>query len=83
MEHSWGRNISLYGLGGMGATLAARILVFPYTSILINNPFWLYGARAVFIPPDTAPDDPYVVYELPRFGGNFPYGWNVEPDVPL
>lgn len=83
MESSWGRNVRFYGVGAAGATLAARFLVAPNV-ILTNgrdktNPALVLAWQL----PDL------VTQEMIPGGinvtglGNFPYGFDVEPNVPL
>lgn len=83
MDHEWGRNVTELGVGGTGATLAARRLGFP-NIILTNAPGPVPGSRQAFLfYPDTdfPMTDAYYYY----LGGatSFPGGWAVEPDGPV
>ena len=83
MEHKWGRNVYHYGVSDLGITLCSRLLGFGPTFVLTNKP--ALGNVCVYIQTvlDTASPLPYVVGVLPKFAPHFPYGWPVEPDVPL
>jgi hypothetical protein len=83
LDHSWGRNVAEQGLGGLGATLAARLLLLPGSWWVINVRGESGVPLAVRLPPDM--DTPYLVTETtqPGQGGNFPYGAVVPPDVPV
>lgn len=83
MDHRWGRNISTYGVGDLGATLAA-----PYTGlprlILTNVRHPVTRRPLVAILPVFSP--PYYTYNhtvVPDIDANFPYGVDVEPDAPV
>lgn len=70
----------LQGLGSTGVTLAARLLTFPagwYATNFRQAPDAFF---AVKVPSLVTPDVPYIPQLLPRLGGNFPFGWSVEPD---
>lgn len=83
MDHSWGRNVVDYGLGDAGCTLAARADV-PFAIVVVTNAQPSPGVGlAWIIPPDTAPDDSWFAFGFGMGGLNFPYGFDVEPDVPL
>lgn len=83
MDHEWGRNVTRYGLGNAGASLAACFLAAP--SLILTN------GR------DTADPSLALVWNLPDTGtpfytvggidvtglGNFPFGFSVEADGPL
>lgn len=83
MDHSWGRNVSEAGLTTLGATLASRIPIF-------GEGAWLLNVRTptstlIWYEPPLDTEIPYgfAVQALPDPTKNFPYGWVVEPDVPL
>lgn len=73
----------VYGLGDTGATVAARLLGDANVFIMTNE-VTLPGLRRIWlIPPDTALNPAYFAFTLNGGFGNFPWGFNVEPDVPL
>lgn len=67
----------------MGATLAARVLTLPPEYHATNSIASTGAWRLMYVPPDTAPDDPYVTIEVGTGGLNFPYGVEVVPDAPV
>lgn len=72
-----------YGLGGTGATLAARAHT-EFNIVVITNILASPGvALAYVIPPDTEPDGTYFAFGFGTAGMNFPYGFDVELDGPL
>lgn len=83
MDHRWGRNIQIYGLGSFGITLCSRILGAIGTKVLINRLTAGGDAIIVHVPADTRPDDPYTYEVVARYTEHFPYGFNVEPDAPV
>lgn len=83
MEHSWGRNVQEKGLGALGATLAARLLLLPGEVYLINAQPHAPTAITVQVFPDTAPFPMYLFGAATKFTPRFPYGQTVEADVPL
>lgn len=83
MDHSWGRNVADLGLGALGATLAARFLVFTGPWYLINADRGAPTAVVVRVPLDTEPFLQYLFTTVPKGVANFPYGYPVTPDVPL
>lgn len=83
MESNWGRNVSDLGLGDLGATLAARLLDAPQYIFTNVTSLSTIPLVAVFQLPDMA-DDPYATAVASRLpGSHFPYGYDVEPFVPL
>lgn len=83
MEHSWGRDVFLFGLGGTGATLAARFPPPNHLFVLTNEKV-LPGFRRIWqVPADTQPDAPYFAFTLNGGPDSFPYGQLVNGDVPL
>jgi hypothetical protein len=83
LDHSWGRNVSDYGLGSAGASLAARVLP-GMTNIVTNGSDYgpaFYDVWA--INPDTGLYTRSTWLKIPGAFGNFPYFWDVEPDVPV
>lgn len=83
MDHRWGRNVTSYGLGGIGATLAARVLTLPNTFIT-NEEQPIFGGVWLWHLP-LNPDLPYSV-TFDGGGGSglsFPYNYLVEPDGPV
>lgn len=83
MESSWGRNVSDYGLAWTGATVCSRWLADPsviLTNEALPNPNL---AREWQILTDVS--FPYVTAALGKVPGHphFPYGYDVEPNVPL
>ncbi len=83
MDHSWGRNISEYGLGGTGATICARYHTTPSSLLVITNAYHVGETETWFVPLDLAADVPYVLMMNGKFAPHFPYGFDVEPDVPM
>lgn len=83
MDHSWGRNVRRYGLGSFNVTLCSRLLPFPPDYVLINVTQEPDACVYMRVPSDMNPDAPYTIGVLPRFEEHFPYGWPVDPDVPL
>lgn len=73
----------LYGLGSLGATVAARILGGFFDGYVAVNVQSGANFLAYRLPPDM--DTPYsleVVGKFP-FTPNFPYGFDVDPDAPV
>jgi len=75
--------VSEFGLGSVGATLAARLLGLPFKVVVTNQVrddgncyFWR-------VPADTQPDTPYTFELVARWAETFPYGFNVAPDEPV
>lgn len=83
MEHRWGVNVTKYGLGDTGATLAACIPTNP--TIVLVNVILPGGDRTLVwrVPADTQPNTPYFSLDVARLQPNFPYGFSVEPDAPM
>lgn len=83
MGSSWRENVGLYGLSSFGAGLAARILTLGPEYVITNWRNAPGESPIVRVPLDTEPDVPYSY--IPHFTGfqNFPYGIDVEPDVPV
>lgn len=83
MDHKWGRNVTKYGLGSAGATLAARLLLT--TGVIYTNaPGSLPGQFVVWlIHPDT--ELPFLAFNGTKLPGHphFPYGYLVESDGPV
>jgi hypothetical protein len=83
LDHKWGRNVSAYGLGDTGATLAARILTLATATAIINvrSPggtvmSWQYlGNIQGYMPGG--------FLTMPDPSENFPYGFIVEADGPV
>lgn len=83
MDHKWGRNVSDYGLGDVGATLAARVLVTPWL-VVTNAPRSDGTQDWWFVPSADTPDTAYFQEPFtPSAVGHFPYGVLVEMDGPL
>ena len=82
MEFSWGRNVTEYGLGSMGVTLASRL---PGTFRVVTNgthpAFPGFHVEAYL---SLNPDTPILTSLAPNNPGHphFPYGIPVEPNVP-
>lgn len=72
-----------YGLGSVGATLAARTLLGPWTNWIVVNGGDVFRRRRFLLPPDM--DSPYVELGFGPwvFGSHFPYTEPVEPDGPV
>lgn len=83
MDHSWGRNVADLGLGGLGATLAARLNMVAGDWYILNRDRRAPTAVIVAIPPDMGPVIQYVFSSLPKLVPNFPFGYSVDADVPL
>lgn len=83
MEHSWGRNVFEQGLGGLGATLAARNLLVTHLKLYVTNANNGVQYLSVVVPADMQSDDPYIFQWQSMLGQNFPYLNPVPPDVPL
>jgi len=71
------------GFGGMGATLAARYLLY-------TGPWWILNmdpraptAVVARVPLDTEPSTQYFYTTVNKNSGRFPYGWPVPADDPL
>ena len=83
MEHKWGRNVSEYGVGSLGATLAARLLGEPHVIVTNNQdvPTHVFCVVEALL----FPDSPFGYAYLGKVPGhpNFPYGLPVEPDGPV
>lgn len=83
MDHKWGRNVTLLGVGGTGCTLAARRLDSPFIDIVTNELSGTGSARIwrvlAFLPFDGL----YLPQSVGPVTGNFPYGIPVEPDGPV
>lgn len=83
MDHKWGRNVSLYGLGDIGATLAARFLSGPGTVVLTNA----HRIPGTYEVSQVTGDNRIVLstFTVPWFAPHFPYQWgaSVEPDAPV
>lgn len=72
-----------FGLGGVGATLAARILNYPLLKFYLTNVV-VGDDCVVWLDPANSPiPGAYYYYEFPRFEEHFPYGWTVPADVPM
>lgn len=83
MESSWSRNVADYGLGSLGATLAARLpTTFRYVMNVTRPDFPGYHIEAEIL---LDIDAPITFSIVPNVGGHnhFPYGIPVEPDIPL
>lgn len=82
MDHSWGKNVSDFGLAGVGATLVSRTLGFPAFAMTNADP-WDGRYIDYWYCPADMPDAVFfrVTSSDPRVG-HFPYGRPVEPDVP-
>jgi hypothetical protein len=75
--------VQFYGLGGTGATIAARYLpVVDALHVITNTPRVGWGKLWV-VPLDTEVDGTYFGFEFYGGGLNFPYGYEVEPNLPL
>jgi len=83
LESEWGLNVPLQGFGSAGATLAARLLVAATT--YLTNAKADADTAIGFIRPLLDTDDvPYTIFGFPIDGdGNFPYGRDVAPNVPV
>jgi len=83
LDHNWGRTISEMGLGGTGATLAARFLDFPY--IVLTNARDASGVHVQLWYTALDTELPWLMVPYPTFGMNFPYiyGSLVEADGPV
>lgn len=75
--------MTAYGLGGTGATLAARWRLAPQLIITNEDTGFAGQCRLYVIGPN--PDDPIEpgLLGIVGFHPRFPYGFPVEPDVPL
>jgi hypothetical protein len=84
LENKWSRNITLLGLGGLGATLCSRVLAS--LTLYATNAVNVLGpnlATFVQIPP-TGVDFPFLIGGVDVTGlGHFPYGFDVEPNEPV
>lgn len=83
MDHSWGRNVSDVGLGGLGATLAARYHEFAFGDWYVTNEPAGAEVRVWRVVLDPASDVFYSWAMRPKLAPHFPYGLDVDPDVPL
>lgn len=83
MGSSWSQNVTDYGLGSAGATLAARMLSTPSWAV-VNVRKLDTSVVIWYLPPADTPDVPYNT-DFPGPSGfpYFPYGIAVEPDVPV
>lgn len=83
MAHRWGQNVWDFGLGYVGATICSRFLAAP--QLVLTNarvPDAPHLALAITLP--NLADDPYLFGAIDTTGrGNFPYGYDVQPDQPL
>lgn len=80
MESKWAFNVANYGIGGIGATVAARRLVLPaqyLTNVPGSNPNTFVTFRIPLIP-----GAPYEMGEMGKQPGHphFPYGYALWPD---
>jgi len=83
LEHEWGRNVMAAGLGGLGATLAAKL--HGVTGAYVTNIPSPDGIRHWIV---TVPADMHVPYYFDLNGilgggDRLPYGYTVDPDSPL
>lgn len=83
MGSSWSANVARYGLGGTGATLAARLLDFAEVLVITNQQIDPTICVRWDVPQDFEPDRDYFSAGIPRLAPHFPYGYHVEPDVPV
>ena len=83
MGFSWQQNITVDGLRSAGVTAAARWLDFPQFTVT-NGPHDTGLGKALwYVPPDM--DVAYTQFALhpPAEYPHFPYGMEVEPNVPV
>lgn len=83
MESKWGREVFDQGLIDIGASLASRLSLFPPRYFLTNAP-----ANPGFCIVAVLPAETPIYYQIGQMvkrvqGTNFPYGWDVDPNVPL
>lgn len=83
MDHRWGRNITDYGLGDLGATMASPLHDRPQELHL--NVLAYGGTKALYAQVPTDTSTPYTIAAVdPRPGHpHFPYGYWVDPDAPV
>jgi hypothetical protein len=83
LESSWRLNVLKEGLGDMGITLCTRFNGFFPANYVLTNQHDLPFQYIAVTPPDTDPDVPYGWLPRARPAGNFPYGYDVPPDMPV
>lgn len=83
MGHRWAQNVADYGLGGLGATIASRVLSGTGAGWIMMNDHAVSGNLAALLP--AFPHLPYQIARIPGVVGHphFPYGREVEPDAPV
>lgn len=83
MEFSWSQDVARQGLGSLGITLCSRLLGTAQ-NFLTNQPA---GGDCIqyLVPTAVNPHAAYVGTTLSKLPGHphFPYGYDVEPNVPL
>lgn len=72
-----------FGLGCLGANLAARFLGTPGATYVLTNRVDAGFALACLMPVDIPGFEVYTFYALPTDGLRFPYGYDVEADGPV
>jgi hypothetical protein len=83
LEYEWQKNVWDLGLGDLGATACSRFLFFPQWVFTNADYVWETGIFAAYQLPNTE-DDPYLGFTgfgQPRM--SFPYGTQVQPNVPV
>jgi hypothetical protein len=75
--------VTFYGIGDEGATLAARLLAFPTTTLVLTNALLSPDHHVVWLLPDTGFSMQRLDLWLPGAPLHFPYGQSVPADVPL
>lgn len=83
MDHEWGRNVTEFGLGDMGATLAGLKPGPPLAYYVINAPGHGFYLVTQQVPTDTSPQYTYFGIPIPHLHPHFPYGEHVNPDAPV
>lgn len=83
MDHKWGRNITEYSLGDLGASMCSRWRRRAGAwEVVINKLF--FGQVHVFVVPD---DNQFAIGDFVSTavppGTHFPYGFPVEHDAPV
>lgn len=82
MDHKWGRNITTYGLGDLGATVCSRFLG---SGLVVFTNSWRADIGRFLAAVKTPDGEAWVFtygYEPVPGHPHFPYGWPVEPDAP-
>lgn len=83
MGSSWRSNIWDLGLVDWGISICSPILDPIIQPHFVLTNYWNPPYRIIRVPPPEEPDMIYFPLPRPTGPGNFPYGIDVEPDVPV